>query len=124
MFLAFGSSITRGRLVITDWSSACVAVCRQPLAFPLLLAPAIAAVVFVVAGIARSRLSPAIFSLRCRLLDRRWCCRWAGIISPCHDAPRKGIDGDVVVFDAYLDGVQGWQRESKGEGKQRNHSNS
>ena len=100
--------------------SACVAVCRQPLAFPLLLAPAIAAVLFVVAGIVRSRLSPAIFSLRRRLLDRRWCRRWAGIISHGHDAPRKAIDGDVVVFGVYLDGVQGWQRESKGEGKQRN----
>jgi len=73
--------------------------------------------VFVVAGIVRSRLSPAISSLRRRLLDRRWCRRWAGIISPCHDAPRKAMDGDVVVFGGvYLDGVQGWQRESKGEG--------
>jgi len=26
----------------------------------------------------------------------------------------------VVVFGVYFDGVQGWQRESKGEGKQRN----
>ena len=30
-------------------------------------------------------------------------------ISPCHDAPREAIDGDMVVFGICLDGVQGWQ---------------
>ena len=63
------------------------------------------------------RLFPRAFggsSSACGWLDRR-CRRWAKIISPCHDAPREAIGGDMVLFVCVLIGVQAWQ-----SGKKRN----
>jgi hypothetical protein len=53
---------------------------------------------FVVASIVWSLLSARFWRLLLRLLLDRRCRRWAGIISPWHDAPREGIGGDLVVF--------------------------
>jgi hypothetical protein len=104
-------------------SAACLAVFRQLLALSLAPILAMAAEVFVVAGIVLPRPSRATASSTLqsrRRLDRR-CRGWAYLVSPSHDAPREGMLVLLVVLYMCFEACKGGKSESKKGGKAKNN---